>query len=100
LHLAENEVSLHRSGTFLVVWPRRGSWMGCRTARTGNKVGSKQLTAFRAREHAELLAVLGDRPPGDVDALLPQELDEPLVAVRMSLVLAVDELLDALLGSR
>ncbi len=44
-----------------------------------------------------MLAVLGDRPPGDVDAFLLQELDEPLITVRMSLVLEVDELLDALL---
>src|SRR5687767_13253995 len=69
-----------------------------RTWCSGGRGRSEQLLAFARREDAEHLAVLRDRAARDLDAvLLRGDLDDRLIAQRVLLVLAVDDLLDRLL---
>src|SRR5450432_257818 len=57
----------------------------------------KNLLALRARQDAELLAVLGHRAPRDVDVLVPQELHDLLIRMRVLGVLGGDDRLDLVL---
>src|SRR5690606_1168098 len=50
--------------------------------------------AHACREDPELVAVLGDRPPGDLDPLFLEDVDDRLVGERTPRVLFRDELLD------
>src|SRR5688572_13959646 len=50
-------------------------------------------------EDAELVAVLGNRPAGDVDPTLLQDVDDRLVGQRVLRVLALDQLLDLVLDA-
>src|SRR5262245_22433372 len=55
---------------------------------------SEDLPAFRRRKNAKLLTVLGHRPTGDFDILVLQQLDDPLIRVRILRTLRADDLLD------
>src|SRR5689334_439695 len=56
--------------------------------------GSEQLLALRRRQDTQLLTVLGDGPPCDVDGLVLQQLDDLLIRVWMFRVLCGDDLSD------
>src|SRR5207245_11539293 len=57
---------------------------------------SVNLLPLRRGQDAHQLPVLGDRPPGDVDLLLAEQLGNVLVAERLLRVLLGDDLADLL----
>src|SRR6185436_19877320 len=62
---------------------------------------SEDLPAVRRRGDAQLVAVLGNRPAGDLDPLLVQQAGQSAVGQRPFGVLGLDQLLDlALDGER
>src|SRR5450432_3632715 len=54
----------------------------------------KRFAALGARQDAELLAVLGHRPAGDLDVLVLEQLDDALIRMRALRALGADDLLD------
>src|SRR5260221_3835184 len=52
---------------------------------------SENLAALARRQDAELLAVLRDRAPRDLDVLVAQQLDDLLVRVRVLRALRADD---------
>src|SRR4029077_4262945 len=63
----------------------------------GSSAGSsalENLPAFRRRKDAKLLTVLGHRPTGDFDVLILEQLDDPLIRVRILRTLRANDLFD------
>src|SRR5438552_9610667 len=78
---------------------RTRSFLGREGAGIRNGTLSVNLLPFRRGQDTHQLAVFGDRPPGDVDLLLAEQLGDVLVAERLLGVFLGNDLTDLLLDA-
>src|SRR5688572_5345429 len=87
-----------REGSWMKSCPRRLRSMILVPPREDTRESLEQLLALARCEDAEHLAILRDRAPRDLDAVVLREnLHDRLIGERVLLVLGVDDLLDRLL---